>query len=189
MNFSRVSFDDEPLILVNENDEEIGYLPKLECHLGQGILHRAFSIFIFDGNMRLLLQKRSAEKMLWPLFWSNSCCSHPRKGETYEIAIHRRLMEELGFDTPLKFLFRFRYQASYADKGSEHELCSVYVGRFDHEPVVHPDEIADWRYVSPQDLDQEIRENPDQFTPWFKMEWYRMRSEFWKDIQEFITGK
>jgi isopentenyl-diphosphate delta-isomerase len=184
MSFQRVSFDDEPLILVNPNDEIVGYKPKLECHLGDGILHRAFSIFIFNSQMELLLQKRSEEKMLWPLFWSNSCCSHPRKSETYEEAVHRRLKEELGFDTDLYFLFKFQYQARFKDKGSENELCSVYIGKYDGQPVTHPDEIAEWKWITPEALDMELEENPDAYTPWFQMEWKRMRTEFWDVILE-----
>ena len=99
-----VSFDDEKLILVDKDDNVLGYKDKLSCHEGDGILHRAFSIFIFNKKKQLLLQKRSDQKLLWPLFWSNSCCSHPRQGEDYETAIHRRLKEELNIDTELKNL-------------------------------------------------------------------------------------
>ena len=87
----KVSFDDEPLILVDENDREIGYRSKVDCHTGHGTLHRAFSIFLFDNRGRVLLQQRAAGKPLWPLYWSNSCCSHPRRGESMQQALHRRL--------------------------------------------------------------------------------------------------
>ena len=96
MSHNVVSFDNEKLILVDKYDNVLGYKSKAECHEGEGILHRAFSIFIFNDKNQLLLQKRSAKKLLWPLYWSNSCCSHPRKGENYETATHRRLKEELG---------------------------------------------------------------------------------------------
>ena len=102
----QVSFDDEMLILVNPKDEEIGWEDKARCHLGDGILHRAFSIFIFNDNNELLIQKRSDQKLLWPLFWSNSCCSHPRKGEKIESAAQRRMEEELGIKTRLKYLYK-----------------------------------------------------------------------------------
>lgn len=184
MKFEKVSFDNEPLILVNPNDEIVGYKQKLECHLGDGILHRAFSIFIFNSNLELLLQKRSDQKMLWPLFWSNSCCSHPRKGETYEEAIHRRLMEELGFDTDLFYIFKFQYQARYEDKGSENELCSVYVGKYDGDPITNANEIAEWKYIPYEELDRDLEEHPEMYTPWFKMEWKRMRTELWDAIKE-----
>ena len=112
-----VSFEDEKLILVDENDNAIGYENKDVCHNGAGILHRAFSIFIFNSNNELLLQQRHTDKRLWGAFWSNSCCSHPRKGESYPQATVRRLKEELGLDTKLRYLYRFQYQASFGDKG------------------------------------------------------------------------
>ena len=108
-----VSFDDEMLILVNDRDEVTGYADKLACHRDEGILHRAFSIFIFNDKKELLLQQRSEQKHLWPLIWSNSCCSHPRKGEELENATQRRMAEELGITTPLQHLFTFQYHARY----------------------------------------------------------------------------
>ena len=173
-----VSFDDEKLILVDENDNILGYKDKNEAHEGNGILHRAFSIFIFNHNNQLLLQKRSDQKMLWPLYWSNSCCSHPRKGEEYETAIHRRLKEELGIDTELKYLFKFQYQANFEDIGSENELCSVYIGRSDDQIIVNENEIAEWKFIDINDMEQEMEESPENFTPWFKMEWERIKKEY-----------
>jgi isopentenyl-diphosphate delta-isomerase len=181
-NHPQVSFSDEPLILVNEKDEVLGYKDKVSCHLGDGILHRAFSIFIFNGKGQVLMQKRSAEKPLWPLFWSNSCCSHPRKGESYQIATQRRLKEELGFTTDLKFLFKFQYQARFGQVGSENELCAVYVGRYDGPVQVNSREIAEWEWMEVEALEKEMQEHPERFTPWFKMEWERMRREFWPEI-------
>ena len=102
-----VSFDDEKLILVDENDNEIGYETKEKCHNGNGILHRAFSIFIFNRNNELLIQQRDLSKRLWGGYWSNTCCSHPRQGESYPVATQRRLEEEIGIKTPLQYLFRF----------------------------------------------------------------------------------
>ena len=128
-NTQQVSFDDEMLILVDEKDNITGYKNKLECHEGEGILHRAFSIFIFNDAGELLLQKRSAQKHLWPNYWSNSCCSHPRKGEELENATQRRLAEELGISTPLKHLFTFQYYAPYKNIGSEREMCAVFIGK------------------------------------------------------------
>ncbi len=178
-----VSFDDEKLILVDENDKVIGYENKDVCHNGDGMLHRAFSIFIFNDRGELLLQQRSKNKRLWGLFWSNTCCSHPRKGETYEQATERRLKEELGLQTPLTFLYKFQYQARFGDKGSENEVCSVYVGKTNQAPQVNPNEIAAVRYVSPEQLEKEMREHPERFTPWFKMEWERLRKEYWDQVQ------
>lgn len=166
-----VSFHDEPLILVDEHDNEIGYRSKSDCHSGHGTLHRAFSIFLFDRAGRVLLQQRAASKPLWPLYWSNSCCSHPRRGENMDEATRRRVVEELGVDARLEFLYKFIYQADFGDAGAEHELCYVYVGTAEGEVRVHPDEIADWRWVGPDEVDRELAEHPERFTPWFKLEW------------------
>jgi isopentenyl-diphosphate delta-isomerase len=178
-----VSFDDELLIVVDENDNIIDYKTKIECHQGDGILHRAFSIFIFNRDGQLILQKRSAQKPLWPLFWSNSCCSHPRKGESLDSAIHRRLEEELGFDTQLSYLYTFHYQAKFKEKGSEHELCAVYIGKSDAPVKVNDTEIAEWKTIDPDELTREVRDNPDHFTPWFKMEWTRLTTEYFDRIK------
>ncbi len=189
MNNQKVSFDDEKLILVDKNDQIIGYENKDVCHQGKGLLHRAFSIFLFNSNGELLLQQRSQEKRLWGLFWSNTCCSHPRKGETYEQATQRRLQEELGLKAPLHFLYKFQYQAQFKDIGSENELCSVYVGKTDEPPNINPTEIAAIKYISPDDLEKEMERQPEQFTPWFKMEWERIRNEFWPKVQQIIADK
>ena len=149
-----VSFDDEMLIVVNENNEVIDFKTKLECHQGNGILHRAFSIFIFNSSGEVIMQKRSDQKMLWPLYWSNSCCSHPRKGETLEVATHRRLEEELGFDAELSYLYTFQYQAKFNEAGSENELCAVHIGKSDIPVKANPTEIAEWRYIDPEKLTQ-----------------------------------
>jgi len=176
-NHSVVSFDDEPLILVDADDREIGFLPKADAHLGRGTLHRAFSLFVFNSGGELLLQQRASGKRLWPMFWSNTCCSHPRRGETMDIAIHRRLMEELGFQCEFEYLFKFQYQAQFDAEGAEHELCWVYAGRSDTLPRVNANEIAALRFIAPDALDAEIASNPAQFTPWFKIEWARIRNE------------
>ena len=173
-----VSSEAEELILVDENDREIGYETKGRCHDGDGILHRAFSVFVFNGAGELLLQQRSEQKRLWPLYWSNSCCSHPRRGETMAIAAERRMSEELGLRCDLEFVYKFQYQASFGELGSENELCSVFVGRSDEVPATNRNEIAAVRYVAPEDLDRELAERPDSFTPWFKMEWQIIRSRF-----------
>lgn len=179
-----VSFDDEQLQLVSENDEVIGYRSKEECHDGEGILHRAFSIFIFNVDGELLLQRRSGDKRLWPMYWSNTVCSHPRKGEEMEEAIQRRLREEFGFSTELTFLYKFQYHARFGKEGSEREICSVYAGRYDGNPEPNEHEIAEWRTISPQQLEQEMDEYPDRFTPWFQMEWRRIRDEYMDLIED-----
>ena len=172
-----VSFDDEPLILVDEHDREVGFLDKASAHLGQGVLHRAFSLFVFNPQGEVLLQQRASGKRLWPGFWSNTCCSHPRRGETMEEAIHRRLDEELGLQCPLQFLFKFEYQAQFDAEGAEHELCGVYAGRSAARPIVNINEISALRYISPDALDVEMKTQPQTFTPWFKIEWERLRRE------------
>ena len=175
---TEVSADSEFLILVDEADRELGYLNKTACHQGAGVLHRAFSLLIFNDKGELLLQQRAAAKRLWPLYWSNSCCSHPRRFETLATAIHRRLHEELGVSCPLQFLFRFRYQAQFSEAGAEHELCSVYIGRCNSPVRINRDEVLAWRWISPEALQTELAEaGGEQFTPWFKLEWERI----WRD--------
>ena len=186
MNEQVVSFDDEPLILVDEKDQICGYKNKIDCHMGEGILHRAFSILIFNKNKELLLQKRSRDKMLWPLTWSNSCCSHPRKGESYKQASERRMLEELGFSTPLTYLYRFQYQAQYKNKGSENELCSVFIGRHDGEVIINQNEIDEWKFISIPDLEHELAIKPGEYTPWFKIEWKRIKEEHLKNLDKLF---
>lgn len=172
------SIDTESLILVDEADREVGYMSKARCHEGQGVLHRAFSLLIFNESGELLLQRRSAAKRLWPHYWSNSCCSHPRRSESMEAATHRRLNEELGLTCPLQFLFKFQYQAQFDDVGAEHELCSVFIGRSAGQLRIDQSEISDWRWVSPEDIAAEMRgAGAQRFTPWFTMEWARI----WRD--------
>ncbi len=177
-----VSFEDELLILVDENDSIIDHKTKEESHNGDGILHRAFSVFIFDDQNRVLMQKRSEQKRLWPLYWSNSCCSHPRKGESYEISTQRRIKEELGISTDLKFLYKFQYQAKFEDRGSENELCSVYIGKSSDPISVNPNEIAEWKFVDISELTQDIELKPENYTPWLKMEWKEICQHYMADI-------
>ena len=172
-----VSFDSEPLILVDEEDREIGHASKADAHAGKGILHRAFSVFVFNRAGEVLLQQRAASKPLWPGYWSNSCCSHPRGGEDMDSAIQRRLREELGFACALEFLFKFQYHAEFGEAGSERELCWVYVGVSDDPVQVNATEVAAWRFVRPEALDREIALAPERFTPWLRMEWQRLRGD------------
>lgn len=166
-----VSSEAEELILVDTDDNETGFLSKADCHDGDGVLHRAFSLFLFNDSGELLLQQRSASKRLWPGYWSNTICSHPRAGESMEIATQRRLLDELNIEAEIEFVYKFAYQASFGDAGSENELCHVFLGRA--PSVIHPNEheISGVRFVSAADLDREFAEKPDTLTPWFKMEW------------------
>lgn len=184
-----VSFESEELILVDENDEETGSLSKALCHDGDGILHRAFSLFIFNDDGHLLLQRRSADKRLWPMYWSNSCCSHPRVGEDLEIAIGRRLQQELGMSAALEFVYKFSYQARFEDLGSERELCSVFLGRSQKAVKANETEIADWRFIPAAELTLALETTPEQFTPWFKMEWQRLNDEYSKKLAAYASRR
>ena len=185
MDDDRVNVEADSLILVDEADREVGHMSKAECHDGRGILHRAFSLLIFNAEGELLLQQRAAGKRLWPLYWSNSCCSHPRRFESMDTAIHRRLYEELGLSCPLEFLFKFHYQAQFDSTGAENELCSVYVGHTGSPIQADPVEIAGLRWVSPAQLHDEMaQERPGQFTPWFIMEWERV----WNDHRPAVVS-
>ncbi len=166
--------DADSLILVDEADQGVGHLSKVLCHQGRGILHRAFSLLIFNGGGELLIQQRSASKRLWPLYWSNSCCSHPRRAETMEAAIHRSLYEELGLRCPLHFLFKFQYQAQFDETGAENELCSVFIGRARDSVKINDDEIRAWRWAAPEALQAEMAAGAGNFTPWFMLEWARV---------------
>ena len=173
-----VSSDADLLVLVDEDDIGIGTLDKASCHDGDGVLHRAFSLFVFNDRAETLLQRRHTNKRLWPGYWSNSCCSHPRPGECIAAAVVRRAAEELGISVSPNYLYKFRYQAHYADRGAERELCSVFVARSTDVPQVNPTEIAEWRWVPAPVLDREMAERPSEFTPWLKMEWPRLRDDF-----------
>lgn len=172
----------DTLILVDEQDNEVGALGKVDCHLGTGILHRAFSVFLFTQDGELLLQQRSPEKMLWGGYWANSCCSHPRLGEDTLGAAHRRIKEELGVSCELRYLYKFVYQSQFGDIGAEHENCWVFVGHFDGDVDINRDEISDWRFVKPAELTADIEANSERYTPWLKLEWHRIRNDFLQDI-------
>ena len=156
----------------------MGYLDKSGCHDGKGVLHRAFSLFIFNPKGELLLQQRAPGKRLWPNFWSNSCCSHPRQNESMAVAIQRRCEQELGFRTPLNYVYKFEYSAQYKSFGTEHELCSVFVGQFAGEPRVNSNEIKAWQWIAQDTLDFELENHPEKYTPWFQLEWRRLTEEF-----------
>jgi isopentenyl-diphosphate delta-isomerase len=177
--------DPEALILVDEADQNVGYLSKALCHEGRGVLHRAFSLLIFNDYGELLIQQRAASKRLWPLYWSNSCCSHPRGIETLEAATQRRLREELGISCPLQYLFKFQYQAQFDATGAENELCSVFIGRSGERIRVDSEEIQDWRWISPTALQREIAaQGSAYFTPWFLLEWVQT----WRDHRREVLS-
>lgn len=160
--------EEEKVVLVNSNDEVLGLMNKLEAHQ-KGVLHRAFSVFLFDKKGNLLLQKRAAKKYHSPNQWTNACCSHPRNKETYLEAAIRRLQEELGISCTLEEKFNFIYKADVGEGLWEHELDTVFTGVFEGQFNLNPNEVSEIRYISWEDLEQEIEEKPETFTEWFKI--------------------
>lgn len=165
------------LTLVDSTDKIIGSVNKETCHKGMGLIHRAFSVFIFNDEKHLLIQKRSGKKLLWPLFWSNSVCGHPFYGEDCHDAARRRVKEELSIDVNLKYLFKLRYQASFNNIGSENEICYVFWGETKDAVEANADEIDEWKYVDAPRLHELLLVQPDKFTPWFILEWNLIRKE------------
>lgn len=163
----------ERLVLVDENDVEIGSGEKLDIHKTKGMRHRAFSFFLVNSHGEVYVQQRSLEKMLWPMYWSNSCCSHPCVGESVENAVSRRIREELGIELSAKpeFLYKFWYESSYEDIGFENEICHVYFAISDQEPVPNPNEINSYIYVHYTQLGKLFFNERSRYTPWFKSEW------------------
>ena len=181
-----VSDPNEELILVDSDDNEIGYSSKSQCHKGLGTLHRAFSIFLFNSTGELLIQKRSVKKELWGQYWSNSCCSHPRKGEDLYEAATRRIQQELSIECNLSFLYKFQYQENYNNNGSEHELCSVFYGLYDGSIQCNENEVEDWRMISSSQLNEEIGKSNTLFTPWLKLEWAEITTKYKEVIKNDI---
>ncbi len=176
------------LILVDRQDRELGFETKQKCHQGEGLLHRAFSVFLFNADGAVLVQRRAAAKPLWPGYWSNACCSHPRKGETVAAAAQRRLAEELSLaPTPLERVFAFEYFASYGEAGSERELCHVLFGRVDQAVKANPDEVSEWVWRDRAALERALATSPDRFTPWFKLEWDLIRKRHGHTLSRFTA--
>jgi isopentenyl-diphosphate delta-isomerase len=159
---------EEQVILVDENDNQIGVMPKMEAH-EKGVLHRAFSVFTFNEKGELMLQQRAAHKYHSPLLWTNTCCSHQRSGETNLEAGKRRLQEEMGFTTELKEVFSFIYKAPFDNGLTEHELDHVLVGYFDVEPNINKEEVEDYKWMLLEDVKSDIEKNPSIYTEWFKI--------------------
>jgi len=157
----------EQILIVNKNDEVIGLDTKENCHLGNGILHRAITIFIFNDKNKILLTKRSVLKKLWPDFWDTSCSTHVRQDETHEQAGERRLKEELGFTCKLKSILKFQYQAKFKNIGSENEICALLIGNYTGDINPNPDEVSDYKWISVEQLKKEI--NSPDITPWLKI--------------------
>ena len=158
----------EEVVLVNVNDQPIGYMEKQEAHL-KGLLHRAFSVFIFNNNKELLLQKRAVSKYHSGGLWTNTCCSHPRKNETVLSAAKRRLFEEMGIKCDLKFKFSFIYKAKLDNNLFEHEFDHVFFGYTNTKPDINREEVDSYCYKSIEKIQKEIINQPDQYTEWFKI--------------------
>ncbi len=159
---------EEQVVLISEDDQILGQMGKMEAHIN-GILHRAFSVFLFNENGEMLLQRRAADKYHSPNQWTNACCSHPRMGETYKEAANRRLKEELGIETPIEEKFHFIYKANVGGDLIEHERDHVFIGDYNGDFVLDPSEVAEVRYISMENLDKEMEEHPENFTEWFKI--------------------
>ncbi len=156
----------EYVILVDEQDQAIGKMEKQQAHV-EGVLHRAFSIFIFNSKKELLLQKRASSKYHCGGLWSNTCCSHPRENEAVLDAANRRLLEEMGMQCNLTSIFAFVYKAAFENGLTEHEYDHVFFGESNEIPSINSEEVDDYRFVGMKELQLEIQEQPQNFTPWF----------------------
>lgn len=159
---------EERVILVDPNDQPLGTMEKMEAHQ-KGLLHRAFSVFIVNSKGELLLQQRALHKYHSPGLWTNTCCSHQRKGETTLAAASRRLEEEMGMQTPLTFLFSFIYNAAFDNGLTEHELDHVLFGIANTAPQINPEEVAAWKWMKLDELDHDLQKNELVYTVWFRI--------------------
>jgi len=159
---------EELVILVNENDEQLGLMPKMEAH-EKALLHRAFSVFTFNQKGELLLQQRAASKYHSPLLWTNTCCSHQRNGESNIDAGKRRLEEEMGFVCDLKEVFSFVYKAPFDNGLTEHELDHVMVGAYNDNPKINKEEVENFKWLSVEDVKRDIENHPEIYTAWFRI--------------------
>jgi len=157
----------EEVILINEANEVIGQMEKMEAHQ-KGLLHRAFSVFLFNEKGEWLLQKRASTKYHSPGLWTNSCCGHPRPGEDIASAAQRRLKEEIGIQVSLNILFEFQYHCKFDNMLIENEWDYVLFGTTELLPLANPDEVDDWKWMKQEDIENELQRNPEQFTFWFK---------------------
>lgn len=159
---------EEQVILVNENDEQIGLMPKLEAH-EKALLHRAFSVFVFNDNNELMLQQRAAHKYHSPKLWTNTCCSHQRQGETNIEAGKRRLQEEMGFVTLLEESISFIYKAPFDNGLTEHEYDHILIGKYNNSPTINNEEVSNWKWMSLDEVKADMKSQPDIYTEWFKI--------------------
>lgn len=165
------------VILVDENDNPIGTMPKMEAH-EKAMLHRAFSVFILNANDEVLLQQRANDKYHSAGLWTNTCCSHPHPGEDTLGAARRRLKEEMGMEADLQFVFKFMYKAPFDNLLTEHEIDHVFIGKTDQLPVINPEEVASYKYMKPEEIKLDMEQNPQSYTVWFRI----IFNEFYKEI-------
>jgi isopentenyl-diphosphate delta-isomerase len=158
----------EHVILVDERDNEVGTMEKMEAHR-KGLLHRAFSVVLFNSQGEVLLQKRSQNKYHSAGLWTNTCCSHPKPGEKIEDSVERRLREEMGITAQPGFAYKFIYRADLSNKLVEHELDYVFTGLFSGEPQINSSEVESWKYVGLADVRKDVVKNPDAYTYWFRL--------------------
>ncbi|NJW51742.1 isopentenyl-diphosphate Delta-isomerase [Salinimicrobium oceani] len=170
---------EEQVILVNERDEQIGLMPKMEAH-EKALLHRAFSVFIFNDKNELMIQRRAPEKYHSPGLWTNTCCSHQREGESNIAAGKRRLQEEMGFTTDLKETVSFIYKAPFDNGLTEHEFDHILVGTYNEEPNLNPEEADSYKWVGLEELKEDMQKHPAQYTEWFKI----IFEKYYKHIQQ-----
>ncbi len=158
----------EQVVLVDIQDNPIGLMEKMEAH-EKAVLHRAFSVFIFNDKGELMLQQRAAHKYHSPLLWTNTCCSHQRDGESNIEAGRRRLQEEMGFVTDIKEVFSFIYKAPFDNGLTEHELDHVMIGYYNKSPKINKEEVEDYKWMTLIDVKSDIKKNPEKYTAWFKI--------------------
>ncbi len=177
--------NEQQLVLVNEHDEPQGTMGKLEVHQ-KGLLHRAFSVFIFDDFGRMLLQQRAAKKYHGAWLWTNACCSHPFPGEAVEDAAARRLLEELGFTTPLQKIFVFTYKAGVENNLTEHEYDHVFAGEYFGDIRPNPDEVAAYKYQTMAEIAVALQRHPSFFTTWFRLAFPTIETWWRQQYQQTI---
>ena len=170
---------EEKVILVNEKDEPIGLMPKMEAH-EKGLLHRAFSVFVFNDKNELMLQQRALSKYHSPGLWTNTCCSHQREGESNIEAGKRRLQEEMGFTTDLKDTMAFIYKAPFDNGLTEHEFDHILVGNFNDVPNLNPQEVSAWKWMKLEAVQKDMQIHPERYTEWFKI----IFDKYYQSIQQ-----
>lgn len=158
----------EYVILVDEKDNQLGLMEKMEAH-EKGLLHRAFSVFLFNSKGEMLLQQRAISKYHSGGLWTNACCSHPRGGEKTIDAAHRRLEEEMGFDCAIEKAFHFIYKSALDNDLTEHELDHVFIGQYEGEIKPNPEEVESYKYIAVPELVEDVKNNPQNYTEWFKI--------------------